>query len=124
LLIQKNKDTAAARRLLGERLLLHDLCPERKVFHISEVLNYYQAAVLLLLEEENIEAAEERHGILLAIAPEHDITESATNFILSKRMIANMQRMKEEQRNKCNAKTHVTDPFATIYAGKICVTLR
>ena len=110
-LVQEKKDTAAARRLMGERLLLQDLYPECKVFHISEVMNYYQTAVLLLLAEGDIEAAQERHSILLAIDPEHPIAESITTDILSKRMTVNMQRMEEEQRNKREAKTRVTAPY-------------
>jgi len=94
-LVQQKKDTDAARRLMGERLLLQDLYPERKVFHVSEVMSYYQSAVLLLLEEGDIEGAEERHGILMEIDPEHSITERVTEHILGKKMMVNMQKMKE-----------------------------
>ncbi|KGE87002.1 MAG: SEC-C metal-binding domain-containing protein [Phaeodactylibacter xiamenensis] len=114
LLVQEKKDTAAARHLMGERLLLQDLYPERKVFHVSEVMNYYQSAVLLLLEEGDIEGAEERHGILLEIDPEHPITEGVTEYILGKKVMVNMQRMKEAQRNKRKAKTRATAPYPQV----------
>lgn len=110
-LVQEKKDTVAARHLMGERLLLQDLYPERKVFHISEVMNYYQSAVLLLLQEGDIEAAQERHSILLAIDPEHSITQRVTEAILGKRMIANLERIKEEERNKLRVKTRATAPY-------------
>jgi len=113
-LVQQKKDTDAARRLMGERLLLQDLYPERKVFHVSEVMSYYQSAVLLLLEEGDIEGAEERHGILMEIDPEHSITERVTEHILGKKMMVNMQKMKEAQRNKRKAKTRVTAPYPQI----------
>ena len=110
-LVHEKKDTAAARRLMGERLLLQDLYPERKVFHISEVMHYYQTVVLLLLAEGDIEAAQERHGILLAIDPEHPIAESLTGDILGKRIIVNTQRIEEEERKKRTAKTRATAPY-------------
>ncbi len=113
-LVQKKKDTAAARRLMGEHLLLQDLYPERKVFHVSEVMGYYQSAILLLLEEGDIEGAEERHGILLEIDPEHSITERITEYILGKKMMVNLQKMKEAQRNKRIAKTRVTAPYPQV----------
>jgi hypothetical protein len=95
-------------------LLLQDLYPERKVFHVSEVMNYYQSAVLLLLEEGDIEGAEDRHSILLKIDPEHSITERVTEYILGKRMMVNMQRMKEAQRNKRKAKTRIMAPYPQV----------
>lgn len=111
LLVQDKKDTAAARRLMGESLLLQDLYPERKVFHLSEVVNYYQSCILLLLEEGNIEAAKERHGILLAIDPEHHITQGLTQRIATKEMLVKMLEMQERQRSKRIAKTRATAPY-------------
>lgn len=111
MLITSANDTAAARNLLGERLLLQDLYPERDVFHISEVVNYYQVVVVLLLEEGNLEMAKERHGILLAIDEGQSITQDLTDLIAKWEIEARMKRMREVWRAKRHVTVHNTAPY-------------
>ena len=70
--IQKN-NFEAARKLLGESLLIQDCFPERNRFHITQIIGYYQAVIQLLLKDKKTEEAKKYNDILLAI-DENDLT--------------------------------------------------
>jgi tetratricopeptide (TPR) repeat protein len=77
----KNKDLDKAQTILGESLLLHHLVPDKDYFHVSEVINYYQAAILLLLEKGEVEEAKKRNNILLEIDADHPAVKGLTQRI-------------------------------------------
>jgi tetratricopeptide (TPR) repeat protein len=47
--------------ILGDALEIKSLYPDRDIFHIEEVLSFYQIAVYYYIETGDIEAAEMRH---------------------------------------------------------------
>lgn len=100
LLVQEKKDMVVVWYLMGECLLFQGLYFECKVFYVSEVMNYYQFVVLLLFEEGDIEGVEEWYSIFLEIDFEYYISECVIEYILGKKVMVNLQWMKEVQCNK------------------------
>jgi len=62
-------------------------------------------------EEGDIEAAKERHGILLEIEPKHHATQEITKLIAIKDMSSKLLKMQQLQRAKRKLKVHATAPY-------------
>jgi hypothetical protein len=109
------REIAAARRLLGSSLWLQDLYPDRQVFHISEVMTYYQAVIRLLLGEGEVEAAKERHQVLLEIDQDHPIAQEMFRGIALREMMSAVERLNKRaaMRKKVEARTTAPYPSTT-----------
>ena len=59
--------------ILGESMDLKSLCPDRDVFHYSEVLGFYQTTFQYFIGIENIEEARTRLDIIVKIDTEFDL---------------------------------------------------
>jgi len=86
--------------LLGENLELQSLYPDRDLFHIGEVTNYFKIAVRYLAGIEDMELAENRLALLKEIAPDHPDTEQAEIFLWPLRMKLAGIRQEEESKNR------------------------
>jgi tetratricopeptide (TPR) repeat protein len=72
--------------ILGSTLEIEDLYPERDLFHITEVLNFYRTVILYHAATEDLEKAESCLKLLKDIAPEDEVTQQAELSILTLRM--------------------------------------
>lgn len=86
--------------LLGENLELQSLYPNRDLFHIGEVTNYFKIAIRYLAAIEDMELAENRLSLLKEIAPDHPDTEQAEIFLWPLRIKMAGIRQEEEDKNR------------------------
>lgn len=67
--------------IMGNLLDIQEMYPERKIFHIGEVLGYNKLAIHYFLAIDNLDAAKSRLDIMERLAPEHpDTEEIAKNY--------------------------------------------
>ena len=95
--------------VLGELMEIHALYPDRKVFHVSEVLAFNKLAIAYFCAIGNLEAAENRFEIMEKIDADHPDTYKALNYLLPERLKANTERMAEEEETKRTVKTRTYD---------------
>ncbi|MEE9214519.1 MAG: DUF1186 domain-containing protein [Thermodesulfobacteriota bacterium] len=95
--------------VLGDLMEIKALYPERKVFHVSEVMAFNKLAVIYFATICNLEAAESRFKIMEEIDAEHPDTYKALQYLLPERMKAGIERDKEEERTKRKVKTRAYD---------------
>ncbi|MBK8983441.1 MAG: hypothetical protein IPM38_14265 [Ignavibacteria bacterium] len=77
----KNKDFKKIPAILGEAMEIKSLYPERDVFHIEEVMSFFQIAVYYFIETGNIEAAEMRYKIMTDLDKDNVKTTKAAEAI-------------------------------------------
>lgn len=68
---------------LGESLRLEDLYPKRKVFDVTEVLNYYQLVGIYHADTDDLDAARETLYLMDHIDSDARQTETLSKYILS-----------------------------------------
>ncbi len=95
--------------VLGKLMEIHALYPDRKVFHIGEVMAFNKLAVIYFSTIGNLEAAESRLKIMEKIDEEHPATSQAEVYLLQARMKVGIEREKEEERTKRKVKTRAYD---------------
>ncbi len=81
-----NEEYEKMKDILGEKMEIQALYPDRDTFHIEEVTGFYKTAVLYFTATGNIQEAESRMEIMNEIAPEHPDTEEAEMVIAKARM--------------------------------------
>lgn len=86
--------------VLGEEMDLKALYPDRDLFHIDEVVPYFNCTVLYFVAIDNLEQAEIRYNVMHELDPEAAETKLAFKYILTARMRAGRKRYEEEQRTK------------------------
>lgn len=77
----KNKEFEKIPAILGETMEIKSLYPERYVFHIEEVMSFFQIAVYYFIETGNIEAAEMRYKIMTDLDKDNVKTTKAAEAI-------------------------------------------
>ncbi len=82
--------------VLGEQMETQALYPDRKVFHVSEVMAFNRLAVIYYSTIGNLEEAESRLKIMEEIDEEHPDTYKALKYIMPERMKATIKRDEEE----------------------------
>ncbi|ODS30842.1 MAG: preprotein translocase subunit SecA [Candidatus Scalindua rubra] len=95
--------------VLGDLMEIQALYPDRKVFHVSEVMAFNKLAVIYFSTIGNLEAAESRFKVMEEIDEEHPDTYKALQYLLPERMKAGIERDKEEERTKRKVKTRAYD---------------
>jgi hypothetical protein len=95
--------------VLGGLMEIQAFYPDRKVFHISEVMAFNKIAVAYFFAIGNLEAAESRLKIMEKIDAEHPDTYKAQQYLLPERIKAGFERLKEEDKTKRKVKTRVYD---------------
>lgn len=86
--------------VLGDAMDLKALYPDRDLFHIDEVIPYFNCTVLYFAAIDNIEQAEIRYNVMHELDPDAAETKLAYKYILTARMRAGRKRYEEEQRTK------------------------
>ncbi|MBU1822592.1 MAG: DUF1186 domain-containing protein [Bacteroidetes bacterium] len=81
-LSEKNFDKV--HHYLGESLRLEDLYPERKIFHSTEVLNYYMLVGRYYTDRDDLDSAQEILSLLEHVDDDSRQTENLSNYILAK----------------------------------------
>ena len=99
--------------LLGESLELQSLCPERKTFHISEVVEYFGATAEYLIATNEIENAKKRLKIIEKLAPDHPTLQKLEIAILDKRLENSRRYSDQHERNIQQARIAQTDTAPT-----------
>ena len=94
--------------LIGEKLDLKALYPEREVFHLSEVTSFFKLLVSYYTTKGDIQKAEEKLRILTEIAPEHYDTKEAERLFLMQSMESGFERLKEMEKSKIKVKVKGT----------------
>ncbi len=95
--------------VLGDLIEIHALYPERKVFHVSEVMAFNKLAVIYFSTIGNLEAAESRFKIMEKIDAEHPDTTQAEMYLVPERLKAGTERLNEEEKTKRKVKTKAYD---------------
>ncbi|MBA4408363.1 MAG: DUF1186 domain-containing protein [Bacteroidota bacterium] len=95
-----NGDFGKVPEVLGEAMEIKLLYPERDLFHLSEVTNYYKVVIRYFAGIENQELAENRLKILKQIDPDSDITIQAERFLFPLRLKNAGNRWEEESRQR------------------------
>lgn len=95
--------------VLGELMEIQALYPDRKVFHISEVMAFNKLAVAYFSAIGNLKAAEGRFEIMEEIDLEHPDTTQAEMYLLPTRFKASTERLHEEEKTKRKVKTTAYD---------------
>lgn len=93
--------------LLGDRLELDALYPQRKVFHISEVMSYYQLVAMYLNAVDRTQEAWDVIDRMDAACPGHPIANETANAIIS----YNAKRMERELREELRTGRTVAGPL-------------
>ncbi len=91
----KEEDYDQVRKYLGESLRLEDLYPERKVFHKTEVCNYYAVAGYYHADLFEFERAEEALAILRHVDKDNEQIEILEYGIMAKKMLRGQQTIEE-----------------------------
>lgn len=95
--------------VMGDLMEIHALYPERKVFHVSEVIAFNKLAVAYFSAVGNLEAAESRFEMMEKIDAEHPDTDQAKQYLLLARFEAGAEKLKEEKRTRKKAMTKIYD---------------
>lgn len=82
--------------ILGEAMEIKLLYPERDLFHLSEVTNFYKVVIRYFAAIENQELAENRLKILKQIDPDDNNTIEAERFLFPLRLKNAANRWKEQ----------------------------
>lgn len=72
--------------LLGPALELGQLYPDRKVFHIGEIINFYTVIIRYYAAIENLELAEKKLEELKYLAPDYEEVEEAEEYLYALRL--------------------------------------
>lgn len=105
----KQKEYDKIPDVLGELMEIQALYPDRKVFHISEVMAFNKLAVAYFSAIGNLKAAEGRFEIMEEIDLEHPDTAQAEMYLLPARFKASTERLHEEEKTKRKVKTTAYD---------------
>ena len=98
-------------RYLGPDIHLHQLYPNKEVFHESEVLSFYSVAVKYFIKMNQLERAEERFEILKKLNPESEIVQD-----LGKKLILLKMRLNAEKDETDKAlREHKVASFPTVH---------
>ncbi|MEO5571222.1 MAG: DUF1186 domain-containing protein [Bacteroidia bacterium] len=84
--------------VLGQLLELKDLYPQRKVFHLNEVISFYTTAIHYFTGIKNLEAAESRLDILKEIDDGTADIDRLNMLLMLLRMETGMKRWDEERK--------------------------
>ncbi len=99
--------------VLGNEIDIKKLCPDRKTFHLSEILNFYKVAVRYFAAVKDLDNARDRLNILTELAPEEPATQEAFQDILpltlEKIMESNLIRKEKKELLPKPKRVEITD---------------
>ncbi len=101
--------------VLGEDFDLKALYPEREVFHVSEVRDYYSVVIDYLCAIGDVAAAEEKLKIMQAVDKEGDLTQRAELEIEQHKINSRLENLFKSDdepftlKKKAQAETHKTE---------------
>ncbi len=95
--------------VMGDLMEIHALYPERKVFHVSEVMAFNKLAVAYFSAVGNLDAAESRFEMMEKIDAEHPDTTQAERHLLPARFKASAEKLEEEIKTRRKVKTRTYD---------------
>jgi Protein of unknown function (DUF1186)/SEC-C motif len=111
----KEKKLELAREILGKDLDLQKLYPDREIFHITELKNYYYVVAFLYLEENKNQKAIGLHAALGELLSEDDeMVENLRDLIRVGNLISVKKRMIEEEETKITVTTQPL-PESSVY---------
>ena len=90
--------------VLGEAMEIKSLYPDREVFHVEEVLSFYNVAVEYFVETGNIEAAEMRLKIMSELDKDNVKIKEAEKVITISNIKAGYARFKETMAKRSHSK--------------------
>ncbi len=90
----RNKEFEKIPLILGEAMEIKSLYPHREVFHIEEVMSFYNVSVNYFLETGNIEAAEMRLKIMYDLDKDNTKTAQAAERIALYNIKAGYEKLK------------------------------
>ena len=93
-------------KILGDYMELGKLYPERKTFHIDEVMSFCTAALRYFIAIGNIEQAEMRVELMKKISPDSNSTKEAERSLFALIMEKAAERFEEESK-KARTPVHV-----------------
>lgn len=79
----ENGEYDKVKEALGGAFDIQELYPDRKVFHIGEVLGFNKMAIHYFLKIDNIEAAKARLDIMERLAPDHPDSQEIGKYYFS-----------------------------------------
>jgi len=83
----ENSDFGAVPGILGPAMEISQLYPDRDIFHITEITNFYKVVVRYYVALGNIELAEQKLKELKKLAPDEQDTEDAEEYIFKFRLL-------------------------------------
>ena len=86
--------------ILGPEMDIGLLYPQRKVFHVEEIMGYNAMVVWYYLFMDNIEQAENRVDLMEEIDPDHPKTFDANQRLKNHLLVKAVQRRTEEERKR------------------------
>ena len=95
--------------VLGKLMEIHALYPDRKVFHVSEVMAFNKLAVAYFSAIGNLGAAESRFKMMEEIDVEHPDTFQAEMYLIPERMKAGAKMLDEEDKTRRTVKAKTYD---------------
>jgi hypothetical protein len=96
----ENEEYEKMAEVLGWMMEIQDLYPDRKIFHLNEVIVFNLFAIMYFTATDKQEAAESRYKILEQIAPDHPDTMQAFQLLLPGRLKESQKRWEEEEKTK------------------------
>jgi len=90
--------------ILGEKLEIKQLYPERDLFHLNEITGFLKVVIRYYAATENFELAENRMQMLREIAPNHPDTEHAESFLFPLQVKKALERWQKKTLKRISAK--------------------
>ena len=84
--------------IMGPRMELKELFPDREVFHIGELTAFFKLAIMFACETGRLEAAESRFNLMEELADGHPDIDEVRPYIMQARMKAASERWEKEDR--------------------------
>jgi len=92
-----------AERILGNRLLIKAMYPERDVFHVSEDRSFMAVVIEYLIRQRRIDDAEAHLNLLKATHPDHPVTRHVTrlfDYAVLLDAVSNLAQRRKRKRNR------------------------
>lgn len=87
-------------KLVGEKLDLKALYPERETFHLSEVTSFHKLLVNYYGAKGKLKEAEKQLSVMEEIAPDHYDTKEAQDILLMHTIKSGLKQFEEEEETK------------------------
>ncbi len=106
----EEKQFAKVVEVLGEEMEIQSLYPERDVFHLNELINFYKTTIRYFIAIDDLEKAEDRLEFLNLIAPDDPHTQQAQFSVMAMQMKKGAERLQKEADARISTKVTKTIP--------------